>query len=88
MTAITKTNTFKSGNSVAVRLPAALGVKAGEAWEVRRNGRKIELSPAADPEKEQALIAAMLQKLHELGPVVGGSRDDGRLEFPDRPGLY
>ncbi len=88
MSVVHRTSTFVAGADVVVRLPAALGVKPGETLEVRRNGRKIELSPPAEASAERELVASMLQKLRELGPVVGGSRDDGRIEFPDRPGLY
>jgi antitoxin VapB len=28
---------FKSGNSVAIRIPASIGVEAGREWEVERN---------------------------------------------------
>lgn len=88
MNAVVKTSAFKSGNSVAVRLPKGFGIRAGDALEVAQNGGKIEIKAAADPEHERALLAEMVRRLHELGPVVGGSPDDGRIEFPDRPGFY
>lgn len=88
MNAIVKTNIFKSGNSVAVRLPKGFGFKEGDAVELGRNGRKVEISPVYDPEYERAQLAALRNRLHALGPVVGGDPQDGRIEFPDRPGLY
>lgn len=47
-----KTKTFKSGNSVAVRLPKALGVEAGVEMTVREErGRYIVEPIAAEPRK-------------------------------------
>jgi len=88
MNATVKTNAFKSGNSVAVRLPKGFGIKPGDALQIKRNGNSIEIRPALDPEQEQARWKQMVSELRALGPVVGGDPNDGRIEFPDRPGLY
>ena len=88
MNATVKTNAFKSGNSVAVRLPKTLGIKEGDVLLIKRNGSWIEIRQEFDPEEQRARLAAMVRELDELGPVIGGSPDDGRIEFPDRPGLY
>jgi antitoxin VapB len=88
MNAPVKTSAFKSGNSVAVRLPKALGVKVGDALEIKRNGTWIEIHPTANPEEARARFVEMVRRLRELGPVKGGNPEDGRIEFPDRPGLY
>ena len=42
-----KTRTFKSGNSVAVRLPKALGVAAGTEMRVREEHGRYVLEPVA-----------------------------------------
>jgi len=47
------TRTFKSGNSVAVRLPKALGVEPGTEMRVREEHGKYVLEPVA---KEPRLI--------------------------------
>jgi antitoxin VapB len=39
------TKTFKSGNSVAVRLPKALGIEAGTEMRVREERGKYVLEP-------------------------------------------
>jgi antitoxin VapB len=39
------TKTFKSGNSVAVRLPASLGVKAGTSMRVREEQGRYVVEP-------------------------------------------
>lgn len=88
MNATVNTNAFKSGNSVAVRLPKGYGIKPGDALQIRRNGDWIQIRPALNPEEQKARWAEMVRKLRELGAVEGGNPNDGRIEFPDRPGLY
>ena len=87
MNATVKTNAFKSGNSVAVRLPKAFGIKAGEPLDVLNKGQKIEIRRSVDPEYAQQQLAEMVRELREIGPIDGDPQD-GRIEFPDRPGLY
>jgi antitoxin VapB len=90
MNAIVKTSAFKSGNSVAVRLPKSFGFKPGDALELKQRGEKVEIGPAVDPDAERAKVLELVRRLRELGPVLGAeqAREDGRIEFPDRPGLY
>jgi antitoxin VapB len=88
MNATVKTNAFKTGNSVAVRLPKDFGIKPGEPVELVRNGMNIEIRTGRDTEYERAQIAELIRKLDEIGPIEGGYPNDGRIEFPDRPGLY
>jgi antitoxin VapB len=45
------TRTFKSGNSVAVRLPAALGVKPGTAMRVREEQGRYVIEPVEEAPK-------------------------------------
>ena len=47
------TRTFKSGNSIAVRLPKALGIEAGTEMRVREEQGKYVLEPVKkDPPKK------------------------------------
>jgi antitoxin VapB len=87
MNQVVKTNAFKSGNSVAVRLPKAFGVKAGDELELMRGPHKIELRPILDPGAERAKVLELVRRLRELGPVKNPLARDP-IEFPDRPGLY
>ena len=48
MTREYRAKVFKSGNSVALRLPKALGLKAGEEMIVREERGKFEFEPVAD----------------------------------------
>ena len=45
------TRTFKSGNSIAVRLPKALGVREGTEMRVREEQGKYILEPVAKDER-------------------------------------
>lgn len=87
MTATVRTNAFKTGNSVAVRLPKAFGILPGEGLELVRRGRTIEIRPVSNPDHERARLKALADALAVIGRI-DGSREDGRIEFPDRPGLY
>ncbi len=90
MNAITKTSAFKTGNSVAVRLPKDFGIKPGEKLELVQNGPTIQINRVSDPDFEKAKVKELIRRLNELGPVAGAetSREDGRIEFSDRPGFY
>lgn len=46
------TKTFKSGNSVAVRLPKALGIEAGTEMRVREERGKYVLEPVGKEPKK------------------------------------
>src|SRR3546814_20132484 len=48
MTKEYRAKVFKSGNSVALRLPKALGLKAGEEMIVREERGKFEFEPVED----------------------------------------
>jgi antitoxin VapB len=87
MTAAVKSSSFKSGNSVALRLPKALGVEPGEQFELVRRGTVIEVRPVADIVKEKAELSELVRILRELGPTKNPVLREP-IEFPDRPGLY
>lgn len=87
MNASVKTSAFKSGNSVAVRLPKAFGIKPGEQLDIVNDGQKIEIRRSLNPDYARKQLAEMVRELREIGPIDGDPQD-GRIEFPDRPGLY
>lgn len=80
------TRTFKSGNSVAVRLPKGLAIAADVDVMLEQRGNEIVLRPVKDPAVEKQKLLAMLAALKTLGPV-GEIETRGPFEFPDRPGL-
>ena len=51
MTKEIKAKTFKSGNSVALRLPKALGIKEGVEMRVREEQGRYVVEPVTDRKK-------------------------------------
>lgn len=86
MNASVKTSAFKTGNSVAVRLPREFGIRAGDELEIVRYGNRIELRPLHNPDEERAKVLELVRRLRELGPVKDPQPREP-IEFPDRPGL-
>ena len=81
------TKAFKSGNSVAVRLPKGLGVAPNTEIEIIRQGRDFLLRRVVDPVKEKAKLRKLVAMLDEICPVGEIEKRDADI-FPDRPGLY
>ncbi len=83
------TKTFKSGNSVAMRLPKVLGVGPNETFAIDRHGDTItgkRIPSAAEEAERLARFRAMLDALKAL-PKPPKVQDREPFEFPDRPGL-
>ncbi len=51
MTKEIRTKTFKSGNSVALRLPKALGINEGVEMTVREEHGRYVVEPVEEPKK-------------------------------------
>jgi antitoxin VapB len=52
MTKEVRAKTFKSGNSVALRLPKALGIKEGVEMTVREEQGRYVVEPVEQPDKK------------------------------------
>jgi antitoxin VapB len=65
-----KTRTFKSGNSVALRLPKSLGIEAGREMRVREERGRYIVEPVAEEPKTIDLtgIAGSMPWLKPLTP--------------------
>jgi len=87
MTKPVHTKTFKSGNSVAVRLPKGFAIDAGVEIELDKNGDVVTIRLARDVAKEKARLRKLLDDLAAIGPI-GEIEEREPIEFPDRPGLY
>lgn len=76
--------TFKSGNSVAVRLPKELGFEEGQEITIRKIGSRVEILPKRN---DRLTPAELVARLREIGPPPGPRV--GRLKpiFPKRRGL-
>ena len=86
MTKPVHTKTFKSGNSVAVRLPKGFAIPAGTEVELDKSGDVVTIRPARDPAEEKA---RMLKMLDDLAAMPKPSRVEKRepILFPKRRGL-
>ena len=78
--------TFKSGNSVALRLPRALGIAADVEMRIEKDGDALVVRPARDPAAEKAKVRRLVDALGAL-PAPGEIQEREPIEFPDRPGL-
>lgn len=72
--------TFKSGNSVAVRLPKEVALEAGVDVTIVRSGDVMTIYPT------RMSIAEMLRRMDEL-PSPGEIQQRDLDIIPERPGL-
>ena len=82
-----QTKTFKSGNSVAVRLPKGFAIPADVAVELEKSGDTVTIRAVRDPVEEKKRFLEMLDELKKL-PKPPTIQKREPIEFPDRPGLY
>lgn len=80
------TRTFKSGNSVAVRLPKGFAIPEGTEVELDKAGDVVTIRLARDAAREKA---RMLRWLAELKAMPKPPRIEKRepILFPKRHGL-
>lgn len=78
--------TFKSGNSVAVRLPKAIAFAPDTPILIERKGDVVTIRPAVDPYEEKRRLAEFIAALEAL-PKPPEVEKREPVEFPDRPGL-
>jgi antitoxin VapB len=78
--------TFKSGNSVALRLPRALGIAADVEMRIEKDGDALVIRPVKDPAEEKRKLAELVAALRAL-PNPGELEVREPIEPPDRPGL-
>ena len=78
--------TFKSGNSVAVRLPKGVAFPPDTPVLIERDGDTLTIRPTLDREAEKRRLAELVATLKALPrPPEVEVREP--IEFPDRPGL-
>lgn len=75
--------TFKSGNSVALRLPRALGVEPGAEMRIERDGDALIVRPAVDAAAEKAKVLRLVELMRSL-PVGDEPIRRERIVFPKR----
>jgi antitoxin VapB len=74
------TRTFKSGNSVAVRLPKALGVKEGMEVRVREERGRYIIEPVNPETSRKIDLTGIYGSIPGLKPLTREERD-----FEDSP---
>lgn len=78
--------TFKSGNSVAVRLPKEVGFPPDTHVVIEQNGGVLTIRRASDPVEEKRKVLELVAALRALPkPTEVEKREP--IEFPIRPGL-
>lgn len=82
MVKVVHSRTFKSGNSVAVRLPKDFGIAADTDVELSDDGRSVTIRRKAKMTPKELLDA-----LRGIGPSLDGVQKRQRIIFPKRPGL-
>lgn len=81
MNAPRKSRTFKSGNSVALRLPKSLGIEAGVEMTVREEKGRFIVEPViAEPRKID--LTGIAGSIPGLKPLTS---EDREFEDEDRP---
>ena len=76
-----KTKTFKSGNSVVVRLPASLGVAAGVEMTVREERGRYIVEPASG-EPRKIDLTGIYGSCAGLKPLTDEEREiDSNLDW-------
>lgn len=79
--------TFRSGNSIAVRLPRELGFAADLKVTIERVGERLTITPALDAAEERRKLDELISRLRAVGPITPpGIREP--VELLHRPGLY
>jgi antitoxin VapB len=86
MTKPVHTRTFKSGNSVAVRLPKGFAIPEGVEVELDKSGDVVTIRLARDPAEERARMLTMLDDLASLPKAPRVEKREPIL-FPKRRGL-
>ena len=86
MTKPVHTRTFKSGNSVAVRLPKGFAIPEGVEVELDKNGDVVTIRLTRDPAEEKARMLKWLDELYAL-PKPPEVQKREPILFPKRRGL-
>ena len=80
------TKTFKSSNSVAVRLPKGSAIPANVEVALEKSSDTVTIRTLRNPVAAKKALLDMLDELQKLPkPPTVQKRDP--FEFPDRPGL-
>jgi antitoxin VapB len=79
--------TFKSGNSVAVRLPKEVAFAPDIRVTIERNGDVLTIRPVVDPAAEKAQVVKLIERVRAIGAPDDGVQARPDFEAPERHGL-
>ena len=82
-----ETKTFRSGNSVALRLPKALGIGPDQTLLIDQNGSVLTIRPVHDIEEERRKVRALFDALAAIGTPSDGVQKRPDFIAPIRRGL-
>lgn len=74
--------TFRSGNSIAVRMPKEVAFDPDIEVLISRSGDVVTMTP-----KAKVSPAELVRRLREIGPPPDGVQKRQKILFPKRPGL-
>ena len=87
MNAPVNTRTFKSGNSVAVRLPKGFAIPADVEVELAKTGDTVTIRVTRDAKEAQRRMRETWEAMKAMGAPAGGVQKRDPFDFPDRKGL-
>jgi virulence-associated protein VagC len=87
MNAPHNSRTFKSGNSVAVRLPAGFAIPAGAEVELAKSGDTVTIKLTRDPAEVRRRLRKLTADMEAIGAPPDGVQKREPFDWPDRPGL-
>lgn len=82
-----ETRTFMSGNSVALRLPKGLAIKADERMLIEQDGDVLTVRRVTDPAAVKKELIDLFADLAAIGRPADGVQKRLPFEMPERPGL-
>lgn len=74
--------TFRSGNSIAVRMPKEVAFEADIEVVISRSGDVVTMVP-----KSKVTPAELVRRLQEIGRPPDGVQKREKIIFPKRPGV-
>ena len=87
MTKPIHTRAFKSGNSVAVRLPKGFAIPAGAELELDKSGDTVTIRLTRDPAEAQRRMRECFAAMKAIGAPADGVQARPAFEAPVRKGL-
>lgn len=84
--AVAITRAFRSGNSIAVRLPSDIAYDVNTPLIVERCGDVVTIKPATDAAEERQKVLDLVARLRAIGPV-GEIEVREPFDGPERAGL-